>query len=213
MTCPSFDDLLGWHLSPADDGVGGHVGDGCPDCRRRLSLLDELIVSLARPQPVEVPVDLRSATLQQLQALTARPSALDQLREVAGRALERVHEFAEHVAELIELPRSPALAAGLRGDDDAGLRRYAAGPWRLDVGLVERRSLMGQLLDERDGDAVELAGALCTLCAPDRVQETRVDEDGAFRFEAVGPGRYGLMIEADDQRLSFPDVDLILPGE
>ena len=90
MTCPSFDDLLGWHLSPADDGVGGHVGDGCPDCRRRLSLLDELIVSLARPQPVEVPVDLRSATLQQLQSLdlAARLHALPQGTEFLGQGGE-----------------------------------------------------------------------------------------------------------------------------
>lgn len=210
MSCPTFDDLLSWHERPEQDLIGGHVGSGCPDCRRRLDLLSTMFTGLSQPEPPVVSPSLRAATLRQLDRLDAAPSSGERLVEALGATVGKVQEW---IAELIELPRAPALSLGLRGDDDAGLRRYAAGPWRLDVGLIERRSLMGQLLDGADADAVALAGATCVLCGNAGSRETQVDDDGAFRFEAVGPGRYGLMIEAADQRLLFPDVDLVLPGD
>ncbi|MFT7464918.1 MAG: hypothetical protein ACI9EF_003278 [Pseudohongiellaceae bacterium] len=229
MSCPPIEALLAWrsHLgaddptsaptsAQADVAAAAHLHEGCPSCRRRVQLLDRLIAAMAQPAPPAVPSALRQRVLSELKALDLK--TLGQLSEqeapgqpsTLGRLVGRLQEF---VAELIEPLASPALAAGLRGEDDTDLRRYRAGGFTLDVGLVERRAVLGQLLDSDGLDAELFEGAAAVLCSQDGAQEVSLDEDGAFRFNSTGPGRFALLIESDDLRLVFPDIDLTVAGD
>ena len=209
MSCRSFDDLLAWIAAgrPGDGPLGTHGPDHCPDCRRRLSLLGEMTSTMGQPAPATVPLALRQRVLADLAAASA-PSAApttDAPPSRLSRMLDRIQEF---VAEVIDPTAAPGLAAGLRGEQDGDVQSYQVGPYTLDLGLVDRRALMGQVTDEEDREVTELAGAECILCGADGVQQAQLGDDGGFRFDDAGPGRYALMIEASGVRLVFPDVDM-----
>jgi hypothetical protein len=208
MTCPTYDELLAWIEAglPGAATASGHAPGDCPDCRRRLSVLNELTSTMGQPAPEPVPAALRQSTLMALAAADAelaKPAA-EKGPSLLSTALDRIQEF---VAELVDMTTSPGLAVGLRGDDD-DVQSFQAGPFTLDVGLVDRRALMGQLTDANDEEAGDLAGAECILCGADGVIESTLTEEGGFRFDDAGPGRYALMIESSDVRLLFPDIDL-----
>lgn len=219
MSCPAYDELLSWLAEPAGDQLGDvaqHVRGGCPECRRRLELLDVLARSMGHAPPPTVPAALRTRVLTAFAAADAQSAAagstavplvgaVERLGRAVGQSLGALREF---VAELLEPGPSPALAAGLRGDDDSGLRRYQAGPYLLDVAMVERRSLLGQLTDDEGGEVEDFMGATAVLCGADGAREISIDADGGFRFEQAGPGRYALLVESESLRLVFPDVDL-----
>jgi len=205
MSCPAFHELLEWVQDGARRDVasviGTHVSDGCPDCARRLRLLDELAPALGRPLPPRVPPALRAATLGRLAAAGA-PSSRP-LERVAG-ALRRTREY---VAELLLLGPLPAAAAGMRGDGDAAHRVFTAGPYQVDVALVGAGSVMGQVSGDSEPMS-ELSGATCILFTSRFAAEAPLAADGGFRFEHLGPARYALMIDSRHARLLLPDVDL-----
>lgn len=224
MSCPPFEALLAWRSSqdtsahdappqatavPADEAVNGHLQGGCPSCRRRLQLLDQLLVSLNEPAPPVVPAALRQQVLDQLHALTQQSPAATGASPF-GKLVGQLQEF---IAELVQPLGSHALAAGLRGENDSALHRFRAGDYLLDVGLVERRAVLGQLLDHEGFDAEDFDGAAAILCGADGAQQVSLDEDGAFRFDRTGPGRFALLIESPAVRLVFPDIDLTAPGD
>ncbi|RKY19931.1 MAG: hypothetical protein DRQ55_09350 [Planctomycetota bacterium] len=220
MSCFPFDTLLAWiEAGRPDEGeVASHRPDQCPHCARRLSLLDELAGSLGQPAPEPVPATLRLSVLSAIAAADAsaaassaarEPSLLDKAQQSLGRSLgqaaDRLQEF---VAELLNPSAAPGLAAGLRGEQGNEVQCYRAGPYTLDLGLVDRRAILGQLTDDEDQEASELSGAECVLCGADGTLEATISEDGGFCFDDAGPGRYALMIETSGVRLVFPDIDL-----
>lgn len=212
MSCPPLDELLAWRSQrPVDDrtALEAHLHSGCPNCRRQLQLLHVLFETLGEPAPPIVSPDLRRRVLEQLSSMPAEP-ATGSARPALSSALGRLKEF---IAELIEPLTTPTLALGLRGESDTSLRRYRAGPFVLDVGLVERRAVLGQLLDEDGADAEGFTGSDCILCGTEVTQQTVMDDDASFRFERAGPGRFALMIESPDVRLVFPDIDLAVPED
>ncbi|GEM_PF-2282609 len=227
MSCPPFEALLAWRsgqdisahdapseaaTTPEDEAitaVNGHLQGGCPGCRRRLQLLDQLLISLNEPAPPMVPAALRRRVLDQLHALPQEGSSAAGAGPL-GRLVGQLQEF---IAELVQPLGSQALAAGLRGENDPALHRFRAGDYLLDVGLVERRAVLGQLLDQDGLDAEDFDGAAAILCGADGSQQASLDEDGAFRFDRTGPGRFALLIESPTVRLVFPDIDLTAPGD
>ena len=221
MSCPPFEALLAWRsgqdlsahdapAQPVDDALVSHLHGGCPSCRRRLQLLDQLLESLSEPAPPMVPTALRQRVLDQLHALTKESLAQKTDPGPLGRLVGQLQEF---IAELVEPQGGQALAAGLRGENEDALHRYRAGDYLLDVGLVERRAVLGQLLDQDGLDAEAFNGAAAILCGADGAQQASLDEDGGFRFDRTGPGRFALLIESADVRLVFPDIDLTAPGD
>ena len=139
------------------------------------------------------------------------------LAEPPRRAVERATALAEaprgalagaieYVAELLADSFAPSPRPALRAA--AGTERhllYTAGPFRIDVTLLEPSVLVGQCL------AVEgamLERGHCTLQGEERVLVAPVEDNGDFRFEGVEPGTYDLVLEDDARRLVLPSVDL-----
>jgi hypothetical protein len=77
----------------------------------------------------------------------------------------------------------------------------------VDVALVERSSVVGQVSGEAAAMQA-LRGATCILVGPGAARETALVDDGAFRFERLGPAAYALLIDGAGTRLVVPDVDL-----
>lgn len=215
MSCPSFHDLLAWKAqdseSPSDDSPARHVEQGCPHCLSRLKLLDVLAASLGSPAPPVVSPALMQRTLNALAQADAAAAPAPARREPGSvaRILSQLQEF---VGQLLDPKAMPTLAVGLRGQDDDSPQRYVAGPYVLDVGLVGRAAVLGQITDTSDDEAREFAGATAVLCGSDGLHQAVLDDDAGFRFADAGPGRYALMIEASGLRLMFPDVDLASAG-
>lgn len=213
MSCPPLEELLAWQSQqPADDSTAAleaHVQSGCAHCRRQLQLLHVLFETLGEPAPPTVPLELRQRVLEQLRSMPTEP-ATGSVRPALTSAIGHFQEF---ISEILDPVTTPTLALGLRGESETGLRRYRAGPFVLDVGLVERRAILGQLLDDNGADAEGFAGSDCILCGSEFTQQVVMDDDACFRFERAGPGRYAMMIESPNARLVFPDVDLAVPED
>ena len=84
----------------------------------------------------------------------------------------------------------------------------ASGALRLDLAVLTDApdggdTLVGQLTGARDVTSASclLAGAHGTRWAP-------LESGGDFRFEHVAPGRYLLAVDAEDDRLLVPELDL-----
>lgn len=208
MRCPGFDELLS-HLAGGDAGVAAHLASGCASCARRVELLGALRATFAAGPLPEVPTHLSHAAL----AIPQEETAAGERGESPGMgALARIRElFARPLIDTASLGLAPAL----RGDDEGSgpIDRhllFEAGPYEVDLAVVEGGSLVGQVLcDEADEPA--LAGAVCVLLDERDAREERLCSNGDFRFEDVGPGRYALFVESAELRLVVPELDLTEP--
>ncbi len=209
MTCPSYAALLAT-LEPGSEGAAAspehvrrHLDDGCPHCERRLTLLQALASQMGRSPPSAVSEALRRRVLDQLGSPpVARP---DRMRAF-GAGLDRLREY---LAELVQSEPAPAFATGLRSAPDQIHQVYEAGPFQVDVALVEGRSVIGQIWPGDDGtEPLDHDGTVCVLCGRGRSWESALDDGGDFRFHGVGPGRYALMIDGPDVRVIVTDLDL-----
>lgn len=198
MSCPSFEDLVEARLSPdSRPEVLTHLGGGCANCVQRLKVV-EIAVSALRAEPFPaVPERLHRLALEIPDRVRRGP-----LRE----ALAGVVEF---VGELVFDSRAARPALALRGEHVAERHLlYRAGPFEIDVALLEDDALVGQVL-HADADLGD--DAACVLCGEDRVLQSSVEPNGDFHFDAVPPGRYMLMFESGELRVVVPEVDLDLP--
>lgn len=197
--CPSFEELLA-RLAGADASgeVAAHVASGCRACAERLTLLERLRAAFARGPLPAVP-----------ERLSAAARALAVVGGGDGRGLlGRVREL---VAQKLLDTSSPELVPALR--DAATVDRhqlYAAGTLEVDLALVESGALVGQVLADLEDEPL-LAGAVCTLLGDGEAREAPLLPNGDFRFEAVGAGRYSLVVESEHLRVLLPEVDLTPP--
>lgn len=189
MSCPSLDELAAAHADPgAHAGVVTHVRGGCVPCTDDWHRLDVFVAAARHGALPEVPASLRALALDAPRA--AREGVLGRLQTLVGRL---VFDSAAHV-----------LAAGQRG---AGRRHqlYEAGPYEIDLALVEPATLVGQILGPDDET---LADAAVVLSGEGRVLETDVLEHGDFRVPGLASGRYALHVLGPRLDLVLPDVDL-----
>ncbi|MCB9899066.1 MAG: hypothetical protein H6825_13755 [Planctomycetes bacterium] len=195
MSCPDLAALAAAHADPgAHRAVVEHVHAGCASCAAHWRRLDvfEAVAALG-PLP-QVPAHLHAAALAIPEQQTAG---------VAGRLLSLV-------GRLVFDSAGGRLVPGLR-DAGAGRRHllYEAGPYEIDLALVEPATLVGQVMGPEDAD---LRDAVVLLSGEGRTFDAAVLEHGDFHLDGVAPGRYALQIGSDDLDLVLPDVDLTSPG-
>ncbi len=191
MSCPSLEELAAAHAAPADHAMlVAHVHGGCAGCAAHWRRLDVFAAVAGLGALPEVPAHLHR-------------SALDVPRRARAGLLGRVAAF---VGRLVYDSAAAPLVPGLR-DGGAGRRHqlFEAGPYEIDLALVEPATLVGQVLGPDDADLVDasvlLSGEGRTLSAP-------LLEHGDFRLPGVASGRYALQIAGTALDLVLPDVDL-----
>lgn len=189
MACPPFEDLILLHSGSAEPpGASEHLAAGCAHCARRWQLLDALPGTLAEGDPEPVPGRLRERAVRiHAEARRRRP----------GR-------WAEFVCRLRDGLSAPAPTFALRGGEGRHAL-YAAGPFDLDLSLVEAATLVGQVAPCEEG-APSLRDATCVLSGARGARSVPLERYGDFCFEAVREGTYDLLVQAPSFRLVLPEV-------
>lgn len=198
MSCPSYEELV---FALVDEAAGAtrareHLQAGYAACQGRADLITSTLAAFrAGPLP-EVPARLQARAV----ALGRRPHAA---RESTLSGL------LDYLGRLVFDSRTVSQAAfALRGETVAQRHLlYRAGPFDVDLALLDNGALVGQVLPDGD-EAPPLEDAVCLLYGEGEGLQTLVHGNGDFRFEGVRPGSYDLILEADRVRLYVTDVDL-----
>jgi hypothetical protein len=194
MSCPAFDELLAARAEPVAHGeVFAHVG-GCPRCALAWAALLRLEAAPAAARWPDVPQRLASAA-RELVRVPARA-----LRDASAQLL-----FDSAVAG-----SRPALA--LRGAGPATRHlAYEAGALHLELAVLAGEHAGGDTLVGQFAGVRDPSSACCVLTGADVARWTPLERNGDFRFERVRPGRWLLALEAEDQRLVLPALELSAP--
>ena len=197
MSCPSYQELI---FTLVDEAAGAtrareHLQAGCAACQGRADLITSTLAAFrAGPLP-EVPARLQARAVALGRRPTVGESALGGLLDYLGRLV-------------FDSGTVSQAALGLRGETVAQRHLlYRAGPFDVDLALLDNGALVGQVLPDGDG-APPLEDAVCLLYGEGEGLQTLVHDNGDFRFEGVRPGTYDLILEADRVRLYVTDVDL-----
>jgi hypothetical protein len=195
MSCPDFDDLLAARAAPAAHGeVLAHVGR-CPACAASWAALLQLDDA---PGAARWP---------------AVPERLSRAARELGRSPRRSGPTAP--ARLVFDSSAPGARAALalRGSGPAARHlQYEAGGVQLDLAVLAGEHADGDTLVGQVNGVSDASGAACVLAGAEVARWTPLDLHGDFRFERVAPGRWLLTLEADDQRLVLPELDLAAPA-
>lgn len=127
----------------------------------------------------EAPLEMPPKSVQRAARAVAHPSA--------GAARVKLW-----LASLFTPTVQPQLA--FRGATSAP-QLFHAGPFELDVLSAEGGALVGELAPRDETDELPAAGT-CSLFGAEGVRTTSI-ADGEFRFDAVEPGSYRLVLDFD----------------
>ncbi|MEM7310405.1 MAG: hypothetical protein AAF682_27255 [Planctomycetota bacterium] len=209
MTCPSYDQLFlllsgtdaGQSERPADLATAQeHLDGGCPLCVRRVRLVRLVLGALAVGEFPQVP----EAWSRQVEALASPGREAAPFAPVAP--LSRVRQFVAQLVLDAGLTAEPALA--LRGEGPAERHLlYQAGPFEVDLALLESGALVGQVLSAEE-ESPSLDGCICMLHGEDESRQTPLDDNGDFHFSGVQPSAYDLVLEGPEVRVLVPGIEL-----
>ncbi len=205
---PTADELVSFLDGTADAAVHAavtaHLSPGCADCDAAAARVRDSLALLRRDALTEVPAATVKAALGRLRA--ARRA--DTVREVVAQ----VEAVAARIASLLlDSGATPALA-GVRSaavapvrqlvyewDDDRYTVRISRGTTRAAY------DVMGQIL-AADGHVEEVPVRLCPDGGAGR--DAMSNATGEFSFDAVGPGRYSIVVGTAGAEVTLPGLEL-----
>ena len=211
MDCLSYEDLALAFADPEERaGALEHLRGGCSPCSQRWQLLLAMEAARAAGPFPGVPPQL-SRWAREVPQRSAQAAAIEATAD-SGSALR---QWADHVGRLVFDSLRPssrsAQAGALRGSPTAGRQLlFEAGPYELDLSVVEPDSLVGQLVSA-DSAAPSLKDAVCVLEGGAGIRQTALEQHGDFCFDGVEPGRYTLAVEGEGVRVVLEEIDLADP--
>ena len=171
---------------PLTDAETGHLA-GCAECQANAARTRQLLADL----------DVYRHSAVSEETLARYTGLLAQVRGARPSLLSRIATWIQ--GQLIFDSRSQMLAAGVRSANMTTYRLvYAAGETELEM-LVEadngRRSLVGEVLGPSEETYfIQLTG----LDQEAFAAECETSTEGAFRFDALRPGRYRLDVSSTE---------------
>ena len=200
MNCPSYEQLFSAlsgstgavaTASEADEAARDHVDAGCAECAGRVRIVRLVLDALTLGGLPAVP----AGWAQRAKDLSRRPDAVTRARHFLAKLV-------------LDPTRGSQLAVSLRGEGLAERHLlFRAGPYDVDLALLESGALVGQVLAAEE-ELAALRDCVCVLHGDDQLRETPLDENGDFHFAGVRPSAYDLVLESPSLRLLVPDVDL-----
>ena len=186
MSCPDWEELLSARASPAGHSdVIQHLESDCPHCSTRWRTLEALASTFAKG-----PFPRVSSKLERFAA------------DLPGRLADRVLVPERFVGALIFDSARSGAALAIRGASLAPRHvLYRAGPYEIDVAIVEPSTLVGQILPVKS-----LENAVTVLLGDQNIRQIRLERNGDFRFDALESGEYTLVIESSACHVVVPDL-------
>jgi hypothetical protein len=173
--------------------VDAHLVGGCPQCKRRLSLLREVLVSIAGDNTVAPPADI-----------------LKKAVGIAGRGPFRPKPWMRVIAALSFDSRLQLSPAALRGVGRA--RQMLFTTEQVDIDLQVKpagvdHDLLGQVLGA--GHSGEAVPAFVSLQSSggQPLRATETDSLGQFAFRQIPSGVYDLVFDLETQEVAVTGLE------